>query len=51
LKVAFELGAFSKDGVVSETGINNWIEVDKAFGSIKPDQQIESMAAAAQPVE
>ncbi len=35
------LPAFSKDGMVSEAGIKNWIAVDKAFGSIKPDQQID----------
>ncbi len=35
------LPAFSKDGLMAEAGIKDWIDVEKAFGAIKPDQVID----------
>lgn len=42
--LAHSLPALSKDGIVTETGVKNAIEVNKVFGSIKPDQTINISA-------
>lgn len=34
------LPSFSKDGLVSAGGVKNFVDIDKALGVIKPDQQI-----------
>ncbi len=39
--IQHSLPAFSKDGIVTEKGMKNWIAVDRAFGSIPPNQQID----------
>ncbi len=39
--IQHSLPAFSKDGLITESGIRSWIAVDQNFGSIKPDQQID----------
>lgn len=36
------LPSFSKDGIVSEAGVKNAIEINKAMGAIKPDAQISA---------
>jgi sulfonate transport system substrate-binding protein len=36
------LPTFSKDGLVSEAGVKKTIEVNRALGAIKPDQQIDA---------
>ena len=38
------LPAFSKDGLVSEVGVQNAIDINKAIGAIKPDVQINASA-------
>jgi NitT/TauT family transport system substrate-binding protein len=38
------LSSYSKDGIVSEAGVKNAIEVNKALGAIKPNAQINVSA-------
>ncbi len=33
---------FTKNGTVNETGVRNGVEINKAIGAIKPDQQIDT---------